>query len=94
MALSIKNKEFEDTARELARLTGKSITESGLEGLRRELERQKTINRGRFRTHTQFEERMSIIRKIQADYAAIPTNGSTMTDDEVLGYDEFGIPSR
>jgi antitoxin VapB len=94
MALSIKNKEFEDTARELARLTGKSITEAGLEGLKRELERQKTIDRGRFRTHTQFEERMSIIRKIQADYAAIPTNGLTMTDDEVLGYDAFGIPSR
>ena len=94
MALSIKNKEFEDTARELARLTGKSITEAALVGLKRELERQKTINRGRFRTNTQFEERMNIIRKIQADYAAIPTNGSTMTDDEVLGYDEFGIPSR
>jgi antitoxin VapB len=94
MALSIKNREFEETARELARVTGKSITEAALEGLRRELERQKAIRVASLRTTSEFEERMEAIRKIQADYAALPTTGSTLTDDEVLGYDEFGIPSR
>ncbi len=91
MALSIKNREFEETARELARLTGKSITEAGLEGLKRELARQKGIlkalNRG------PEDDAIGRIRDIQQRYAARP-NTSQLTDDEILGYDEFGAPTR
>jgi antitoxin VapB len=93
MALSIKNKEYEETARELARVTGKTITEAGLVGLKRELERQKTIALARNRPKKDFEQLMATIRQIQRDYAALPTT-STLTDDEILGYDEFGIPSK
>jgi antitoxin VapB len=93
MALSIKNREYEATARELARVTGKSITEAGLIGLKRELERQKSIKQLIQRSPSEGEDRLAAIRDIQRRYAAIPTT-STLTDDEVLGYDEFGVPSR
>ena len=88
MALSIKNKEFEDTARELARLTGKSITEAGLVGLKRELERQKNI---RLVTHS--ESRVERAMKIAQKSAARPVVG-VLSDDEVLGYDEIGAPTK
>jgi hypothetical protein len=58
MALSIKNREYEETARELARVTGKSITEAGLIGLKRELERQKAIRVASLRTNSEFEVKM------------------------------------
>ena len=88
MALSIKNKEFEDTARELARLTGKSITEAGLVGLKRELQRQKNI---RLVTHS--ESRVERAMKIAQKSAARPVVG-VLSDDEVLGYDEIGAPTK
>jgi antitoxin VapB len=88
MALSIKNREFEDIARELARITGRSITEAGLEGLKRELERQRALKR-----HKPRQDNMDEIRDLQRRYAAIP-NPNPMTEDEVLGYDEFGIPTK
>jgi antitoxin VapB len=93
MALSIKNKELEETARELARLTGKSITEAALEGLKRELERQKGIKRIMQSSSKDFDDPLAAIRDIQQRYAALPST-STLTDDEVLGYDEFGAPTR
>jgi antitoxin VapB len=93
MALSIKNREFEETARELARLTGKSITEAALEGLKRELERQKSIKRSMQTSAQDHEDRLAAIRDIQRRYAALPSS-STLTDDEVLGYDEYGAPTR
>lgn len=88
MALSIKNKEFEETARELARLTGKSITEAGLVGLKRELERQKNI---RLVTHS--ESRVERAMKIAQMSAARPVIG-VLSDDDVLGYDEIGAPTK
>ena len=88
MALSIKNKEFEDTARELARLTGKSITEAALVGLKRELERQKNI-----KLVTYSESRVERAMKIAQKSAARPVIG-VLTDDEVLGYDDNGAPTR
>jgi hypothetical protein len=41
MALSIKNREVEGLARELARLTGKPITEAVRDSLKREVEGQR-----------------------------------------------------
>jgi antitoxin VapB len=88
MALSIKNKELEKTARELARITKKPITEAVLIGLKRELERQKAIAAG----HAQ-SDRLDQLMDIARHYAALPTT-SDLTDDEILGYDEFGAPTR
>jgi antitoxin VapB len=93
MALSIKNREYEETARELARITGKSITEAGLLALQRELERQKTIKRLLQSPNQISDDPLAAIRDIQQRYADLPTS-STMSDDDVLGYDEFGSPTR
>jgi antitoxin VapB len=88
MALSIKNRDFEEIARELAHITGKSITDAGLVGLKRELERQKALKR-----YKPKQNLIDEIREIQRRYAALP-NQSPMSDDEILGYDEFGIPTK
>jgi antitoxin VapB len=88
MALSIKNKEFEETARELARLTGKSITEAALVGLKRELERQKNI-----RDIIKSESRVERAMKIAEKSAARPVIG-VLSDDDVLGYDDIGAPTK
>jgi antitoxin VapB len=93
MALSIKNREYEETARELARVTGKSITEAGLTALRRELERQKTIKRLLQSPRQIDDDPLAAIRVIQQRYAVLPTS-STISDDDILGYDEFGAPTR
>lgn len=93
MAISIKNRELEEVSRELARITGKPITEALLVGAKRELERQKNISRTKLVSDQDMDETMAFIKRIQQEYAAMP-NPNPMTDDEILGYDEFGIPSK
>jgi antitoxin VapB len=88
MALSLKNRELEETARELASLTGKSITDALLEGAKRELKRQKDLKA--YKKTTTWQR----IQEIQKEFAAIPNRSETFSDDEILGYDEFGIPSK
>jgi antitoxin VapB len=89
MALSIKNRELESVSRELARLTGRPITEALLEGAKRELRRQKSLRA--LHPKTKLWDR---IQELQKEFAALPTTQSKLTDDEVLGYDDFGIPSK
>lgn len=91
MALNIKNRDYVDTARELARITGKTIVESGLEGLKRELERQKAVKR--ILQKIDGDDPLAKVREIQKRYAAIPSK-SNLSDDEVLGFDEPGVPTR
>ena len=88
MALSIKNKEVEKLARELARISGKPITEAVRDSLRRELERARVIAQATPRKGLA-EELMAIGKKV----AAMPILND-MTDDEILGYDEHGAPTR
>ncbi len=89
MALSIKNKELEASARELARLKGTSITNALLECTKKEISRQKEL-----RKVSPKDDLWARIRQIQREYAELPATGSTLSDDEVLGYDEYGIPSK
>jgi antitoxin VapB len=88
MALSIKNREFEEAARELAQVTGKSITEAGLIGIKRELARQKDLRA--LKNNSTWKR----VQEIQKEYAALSTREPQLSDDEILGYDEFGIPSK
>ncbi len=88
MALSIKNREVEALARELARLSGKPITEAVRDSLKREMERAKVIAQAT-QPADLAEELMAIGRKV----AAMPVIND-MTDDEILGYDEYGAPTR
>ena len=85
MALSIKNRELEEVSRELARVTGKPITEALLEGARRELLRQKQI-----RAYKPKEDLWAEVQKIQARVAALPILDSRHPDE--IMYDENGLP--
>ena len=89
MALSIKNKEVEALAREPARISKKPITEAVRDSLRREVDRAKAIASVPLADDDFVESIMEIGRRC----AALP-DVSTMSDDEILGYDEFGIPTR
>jgi antitoxin VapB len=93
MAISIKNKAFEEIARELARITGKSITDAGLLGLQRELERQKIIQRAKRGSAANFDATMDFVKDLQRQYAVLP-NSNPLSDDEILGYDDHGAPTR
>lgn len=83
MALSIKNPEADRLARELAETTGESLTEVVLQALRERLQRVT----GRRRTASLREE----IARMQERIAHLPVLDER-TEDEILGYDERGLP--
>ena len=85
MPLSIKNQETEATARKLAELTGESLTEAVRIALEERYERVRSKRRGR----SMAQELMEIGRRC----ANRPVM-SNLSEDEILGYDEFGIPTR
>ncbi len=86
MALSIKNIEVEALARELARRRKIPVTEAIRQSLAREVARERMVPRP---DRDRLEAELMAIAK---SAAALPII-SDMTDDEILGYDEFGIPS-
>ena len=88
MGLSIKNAEVERMLREIAGRRGVGMTEALRQLLAEELERQPGGTRGGAARRSD-EAVMAIPREV----AAMP-DISDMTDDEILGYDENGIPSR
>lgn len=83
MALSIKNEEADRLARELAEATGETLTDAVLNALRERLRRVT----GRRRSVGLREE----IARMQARVARMQVLNER-TDDEILGYDEHGIP--
>jgi antitoxin VapB len=83
MAIRIKNPETERLARELARRTGVSITEAITTALREQLAREgKKRDAPRIR-----EELLAIGRRC----AALP-DLDPRRPDEILGFDEIGLP--
>lgn len=80
MALSIKSDEADALARELADLTGESLTEVVTESLRERLDRERRVRR---------RDLKSLVAEIQERIAALPVLDDR-SDDEVLGYNEFG----
>ena len=87
MGLSIKNDDVERMIRELAARRGASMTEA-LRQLLAEEEARAAAAR-----EAEVAERKAAIMAIARKIAAMPVI-SDMTDDEILGYDENGIPSR
>jgi antitoxin VapB len=88
MALSIKNIEVEQLARELASRRRVSVTEAIRQSLEREVARERMVPR---------DEASDLFLRLMAiaDSAGkVPKRENPMTDDEVLGYDEFGIPTE
>lgn len=83
MPISIKNDETEQLARELAKETGETITEVIKKALQDRLQRV----RGRRHARRLPEEVADILQRMDA----LPTLDH-LTEDEILGYDENGMP--
>ena len=83
MAVSIKNDETERLARELAKRTGVSITEAITTALREQLAREE----GKRSARRVRDELLAIGRRC----AALP-DLDRRSPDEILGYDEIGLP--
>jgi antitoxin VapB len=85
MPLSIKMPEADRLARRLANATGETITVAVYLAIRERLER---VERKRLNKCALLEE----IRAISHHCASLPVL-DTRSDDEILGYDENGIPA-
>ncbi|MBK7974088.1 MAG: type II toxin-antitoxin system VapB family antitoxin [Deltaproteobacteria bacterium] len=83
MALSIKDPEADRLARELARQTGESLTQAVVVALRERLQRERRRRRG-----TDLGDELVAIA---ARCAALPVLDGRAAD-EILGYDDHGIP--
>ncbi len=83
MALSLKDKETDRLAREVAALTGETLTEAIRKALAERLERER-LRRGRP------ADLAARLRQIGEHCAALP-DYDTRSVDEILGYDENGM---
>jgi antitoxin VapB len=84
MALSLKDPETDRLAREVAKLTGESLTEAVRKALAERLDRERR-RRGQTKG---LAERLNELAK---ECAALP-DYDTRSPDEIIGYDEYGVP--
>lgn len=84
MALSLKDPETDRLAREVARLTGESLTEAVRNALAQRLERER-LRRGR--------PRKDVVQRLNelAKHCASLPDFDTRSPDEIIGYDENGM---
>ncbi|MBL0158106.1 MAG: type II toxin-antitoxin system VapB family antitoxin [Bryobacterales bacterium] len=85
MPISIKNDETEKLTRQLAELTGETITVAIRIAVAERYDRVKRSKGG--------PSLRDELKEIALRCARLPVI-SDMTDDEILGYYEFGIPTR
>ncbi|MGD0199542.1 MAG: type II toxin-antitoxin system VapB family antitoxin [Bryobacteraceae bacterium] len=83
MAFSIRNSETDRLARQLAKATGESLTEAVANALRERLDRVRPRRRGR----SLADELDEIAKRC----AALPVRDDR-TPEEIIGYDEHGLP--
>lgn len=83
MGLSIKNDEVERMARQLAAQRGVSITEAIKQSLEDAIASEVAEK----------EKRLQRLLAISDRAAALPRL-TDLSDDEILGYDEIGAPTR
>jgi antitoxin VapB len=83
MALSLKDKETDRLAREVAALTGETLTDAVRLALAERLERER-LRRGQ---PASLAERLVALGR---ECAALP-DFDTRTPDEIVGYDETGM---
>jgi antitoxin VapB len=84
MALSLKDPETDRLAREVAKLTGESLTEAVRIALSDRLARER-LRRGR-----PAQRLAEALDALAQECAALPDR-DTRSADEILGYDETGI---
>ena len=85
MALSIKHDEADRLARDLARLTGESLTEAVLNSLRERLSRKQAEVGHRHMVHDLLE--------IGRRCSSLPVLDE-LSEEEILGYDDSGLPTQ
>jgi len=85
MALSIKSPEADQLAHRLSELTGESITLAVTIAMRERLTREE-------RKRESKEALLADIRAIVDHFASLPVLDAR-SPDEILGYDENGLPS-
>lgn len=83
MALNIKNDETHRLAQELAQETGETLTEAVTGALRQRLALVRQTPEG--------DLMCAEVAEIQAFVHALPDR-DPRTPDEILGYDDFGLP--
>ncbi len=84
MALNIKSDEAHRFAKELAETTGSSMTDVVTEALRRSLDEESRVSEP--------ELLLAQVEEIQRFVADLPDR-DCRSPDEILGYDESGLPS-
>ncbi len=89
MGISIKHDEIERMIRQLAHQQGTGITQAVGSAVRHELERLGKIPM----SDAEIERRRAVIRAVQAEVAKSTIDWS-LTDDEILGFDELGVPEQ
>ena len=85
MAVLIKDQETDDLIRELVKRTGESITQAVKTATKERLERLPPKRTGSI-DRQRLEEVLAKIR-------SYPRANEHLTDDEIIGYDENGVPS-
>jgi antitoxin VapB len=85
MPLSIKAPEADRLARELAAATGETITDAVIAAMREKLQRERRKKEDR-------DLLIADIMEISRHCASLPVFDSR-SSDEILGYDENGLPS-
>jgi len=83
MPLNVKHPEADRLARELAQATGETLTEAILNALRERLDRQKQS--------TRTLRPKDVLRETRERLSKYPVLDSR-PPDEILGYDEKGLP--
>ena len=86
MALSIRDPKTDRLARELAALTGETMTGAIRVALEQRLERE------RRRRPAEIERRRRAIDAIVERFSRLPVLDDR-SEDEILGYDERGLPT-
>jgi antitoxin VapB len=85
MPLSIKDPEADRLAREVARLTGETITQAVVNSLRARLAKETARTRN-------INSVLEDARAIADHFASLPVLDDR-SEDEILGYDENGLPT-
>lgn len=84
MALSIKQPEADRLARKLSEVTGLTLTDAIIKALREQLERET----GRSRVRGFGDD----LRQISDRCGRLP-DLDTRTPEQIMGFDEFGLPT-
>lgn len=86
MSILIKDEETDRLVRELAERTGESLTESVRQAVWERLQRV-PLN------ETQIAARKRKLKELLAYFDSLPKINEHLTNDEIIGYDENGLPT-